>query len=177
MGQKNPVGQMNLEHIDGAEGDCQVALELGNELVAENGDNQAKQEIQEESKAAGNTVGLVHVVGGLELAEFDQALGLDLGDVVDGANGRERRKHNQGRNGIAVHLAYQERHDFYHNNKEETAHNRGRLGFAVFIEVRSRIEALELSNINRHEGHDEDDGEHGSCTCAEQTAIKKINTG
>ena len=81
---------MNLEHVDGAEGNRQVALEFGNELVAEDSDDQAKQEIEEKSKAARNTVGLVHVVGGLEFAELDQALGLDFCDVVDGTHGRKR---------------------------------------------------------------------------------------
>ena len=148
---------MNLENANGAEGDSQVAFEFGNELIAEYGNDQAKQEIEEQTKAARNTVGLVHVVGGLEFAELDQALGLDFRDIVDSAHRRKCCKHNQGRNGIAVHLAYQERHDFNHNNKEKTAHNRGRLGFAVFIEVRGRIEALEFSDVNRHEGHDEND--------------------
>ena len=36
---KNPVGQVQLENIDGEEGNREVALEFGDELVADDGDD------------------------------------------------------------------------------------------------------------------------------------------
>ena len=47
---ENPVGEVDLEHVNRAEWDGQIALEFGDELVAENGDDKAKQEVEEKSK-------------------------------------------------------------------------------------------------------------------------------
>ena len=168
---------MYLEYVNRAEGNREVTLEFGNELVAEYGDDEAEQKVEEQAKAARNTVGLVHVVGGFQLSELDETLCLDFRNIVDGSHGREGGKNEQCRNGVAVHLADEQRDDFYDNDQKESAHNRGRFGFAVLVEVAGRIEALKLADVDRHKAHDENDGKHGGDTCAEQTTVEKINAG
>lgn len=152
-GDKNPVGQVQLEHVDGEEGYGQVALEFWNELVAEDGHNEAKEEVEEQAEAAGDAVGLVHVVGGLELAQLDEALGLDFGDIVDGAHGGECRQDDQGGNAVAVHLADQERDDLDDDYQKETAHDGRALG-SVLVKIGGGVKALEFADIDRHEAHD-----------------------
>ena len=104
-GYENPVGKMDLENVNRAERNGQIALEFGNELVAENGNDKAKQEVEEKSKRAGNAVRLVHVFGGFELALVHEALGADLGHIVGGAHGAEQCQNHESRDGVAVHLA------------------------------------------------------------------------
>ncbi len=104
-GNENPVGKMDLENVNRAERNGQIALEFRDELVAENGDDKAKQEVEEKSKRAGNAICLVHVFGGFELALVHEALCTDLGHIVGGAHGAEQCQNHECRDGVAVHLA------------------------------------------------------------------------
>ena len=104
-GNENPVGEVDLEYVNRAERNGQIALEFGNELVAENGNDKAKQEVEEKSKRAGNAIRLVHVFGGFELALVHEALRADLGHIVGGAHGAEQCQNYESRDGVAVHLA------------------------------------------------------------------------
>ena len=104
-GNENPVGEVDLEYVNRAERDGQIALEFGNELVAENSNDKAKQEVEEKSKRARNAIRLVHVFGGFELALVHEALGTDLGHIVGGAHGAEQCQNHESRDGVAVHLA------------------------------------------------------------------------
>ena len=88
-GDENPVGKVDLEYINRAERNGQIAFEFRNELVAENGNDKAKQEVEEKSKRAGNAICLVHVFGGFELALVHEALGTDFCHIVGGAHGAE----------------------------------------------------------------------------------------
>ncbi len=87
---ENPVGEVDLENVDGAERNGQVAFEFGNELVAENRNDKAEQKVEDKSKRAGYAVCFVHVVGCLEFALFDEAFGTDFSHVVGGAHGTEQ---------------------------------------------------------------------------------------
>ena len=49
-GNENPVGKVDLEYVNRAERNGQIALEFGDELVAENGNDKAKQKVEEKSK-------------------------------------------------------------------------------------------------------------------------------
>ena len=89
-GNKDPVGEVDLEHVNRAEWNRQVALEFRNELVAEYGNDEAEQKVEEEPERTGNAVGLVHVFGCLELSLVHEALGTDLGHVVSCTHGAEQ---------------------------------------------------------------------------------------
>ncbi len=104
-GNENPVGKMDLENVNRTERNGQIAFEFGNELVAENGNDKAKQEVEEKSKRAGNAICLVHVFGGFELALVHEALCTDLGHIVGGTHGTEQCQNHECRDGVAVHLA------------------------------------------------------------------------
>jgi len=139
---ENPVREVYLEYVDRAERNRQVAFEFGNELVAENGNDETEQKVENESERAGYAVCLVHVFGGFKLAFVDEALGADFGHVVGGADGTEQRQNDERRNGVAVHLAYEKRNDFHDDDEKETAHNRGRFCLSVFVKVAGGVQSL-----------------------------------
>ena len=172
---ENPVGEVNLEYVDGAERNGQVPFEFGNELVAENGNNKAEQEVEDKSKCARNAIGLVHVFGGLELALVHEALGTDFRHVVGGSYGTEQRQNYECRYGVAVHLAHEQRNNLYHDNEEESAHDGRRFCLSVLVEIASGVQSLQKADVLRHEEEHQDDGEHGGRACAEQTSVEKVD--
>ena len=168
---------MDLEHVDGAERNSQVALEFRDELVAENGDDKAEQKVEEESERAGDAVGLVHVVGRLDAALVDEALGTDFRDIVDGAHSAEQEQDDQRRYGIAVHVAHEQRDNLDHDHQEQPAHDRGGFCLAVLVEVARRVDSLQQADVLGHEEEDEDDGKHRGGTGAEKSSVEKFKTG
>ena len=172
---ENPVGEVDLEYVNGAEGDGQVALEFGDELVAENRDDEAEQKVEEKTERTGNAVRFVHVVGGFEFALVYEALGTDFRHVVGSAHGTEQCQNYECRDGVAVHLAYEQRNDFYHDNEKESAHDGGRFRLSVLVEIAGGVQSLQKTNVLGHEEEHQDDGKHGGRACAEQTSVEKVN--
>ena len=172
---ENPVGEVYLEHVNRAERNGQIALQFRDELVAEHGNDKAEQKVEEKSERAGNTICFVHVIGGFELALVYEALGADFGHVVGGSNGAEQSQNHKRRDGVAVHLANEQRYYFNDNHEEEAAHNRRGFSLSVFVEIARGVQPLQKTNVLRHEEKYQDNGEHGGNTRTEQTTVKKVN--
>ena len=174
---KGPVRKVNLEHIDGDKGDCQVPAQIRNELVAENGDDKAEEEIETEPDGTGNAVGLFHIGGGFRLALRNEPLGLDLCEIVDGADRAERDEDEQRGNGVAVQLARQKRDDDDHRDEQDPAHDGGRLCLGICVKVRSRVRLLQKADVGGHGRKHKHDGEHRGEARAEKATVKKGKFG
>lgn len=170
---ERPVRQVDLEYIDRDEGDGQVSAEIRDELVAENGDDEAEEKVKPEADGARNSIGLFHVGGSLCLSRCDETLGLDFRNIVDGADCAEGDEDKERGDGVTVQLAGEKGDDDDHDDEKKPSHNRRSLGFAVLVKVRCRVRSLQESDIGGHRRKDEDDGEHRRKARPEKAAVKK----
>ena len=113
---EGPAGKIQdiNRRLDERDGQVPFA-QVRHEAMHSVGHHQGKSEVEEQAHLNGDAVGLGHVVGALQLALSDQALGTNLGDVVDHAHSRVTGENHQD----GDHRDHRQREDERHHEHRE----------------------------------------------------------